>query len=72
MPWTRIQKHSGEKMIINFDTMGGDLITTDKYGYVKGFTIAGADRKFYWAKAIIKDSHVEVFVDQVSARVAVR
>ena len=63
----------GAKAIVEFSSIGGGLITKDKYGYVKGFTIAGSDHKFYWAKAFIKEGNqVEVYADQVSVPVAVR
>lgn len=60
-----------EKAVIEFDR-NGDLITKDKYGYVRGFQIAGEDRKFYWAKAKIENRTIIVVSDQVSKPVAVR
>lgn len=60
------------KAIVHFGNTGTGLITKDKYGYVKGFAIAGEDRKFYWAKAAINGSTVEVYADRVKKPVAVR
>lgn len=61
------------KAIITFKSTGSGLITKDKYGYVKAFTIAGADCKFQWAKAkIIDNNTVEVGCDAVPDPVAVR
>ena len=48
------------------------LVVKDNYGYVKGFEVAGADKKFYYAKAAIKDGKVQVWSDSVAAPVAVR
>jgi sialate O-acetylesterase len=39
---------------------------------LKGFAIAGHDRKFYWAKAIIQGNDVVVYSDKVAEPVAVR
>ena len=49
------------------------LIVKDKYGYLKGFELAGADHKFYFAQAVILDGNqVKVWCDQVKQPVAVR
>ena len=63
------------KMILTFSETGEGLSTSDKskYGYIRGFAIAGADQKFVWAKAYIKNQNeVVVFNDQVKNPVAVR
>ena len=45
----------------------------DKYSYVKGFTIAGNDHKFRWAKASITGPNtIQVFSSEVDTPVAVR
>jgi sialate O-acetylesterase len=44
----------------------------DKYGYLKGFAIAGKDRKFHWAEATIDDDEVVVSSAAVKNPVAVR
>lgn len=62
----------GDTAIINFSESGGELITKDKYGYVRGFAMAGVDKKFHWAKAYIKDDKVIVYCNAVSKPVAVR
>lgn len=61
----------GNKAIVNFKHADG-LWIKDNYGYLKGFEVAGADQKFYYAKADIKDGKVVVYSDSVSAPVAVR
>ena len=60
------------KISISFNNNGSGLITKDKYNYVKGFAIAGDDKKFYWAKAVIDGNTVTVYSDQVPNPVAVR
>jgi sialate O-acetylesterase len=62
----------GDRIRISFTSTGSGLIPKDKYGYLKGFAIAGKDRKFYWAKAIIENNDIVVYSDQVNNPVAVR
>ncbi|HEY0769955.1 MAG TPA: sialate O-acetylesterase [Sphingobacteriaceae bacterium] len=62
----------GSKAILSFDNIGGGLVAKDKYGYLKGFEIAGEDRKFRFAKAMIEGDRVVVYHDKVSKPVAVR
>jgi len=47
-------------------------VAKDPYGYLKGFTIAGADQQFHWAKASIEGNQVIVYADAVTKPVAVR
>jgi len=67
-------KIDGNKIIINFSNTGTGLATREKnkYGYVYGFSIAGEDRKFVWARAYIEGNNVVVFSDKVANPVAVR
>ncbi len=65
-------KTEGNKMILSFNNIGGGLITKDKYGYLKGFEIAGADQKFHYAKAFIDGDKVVVMCDAVTNPLAVR
>lgn len=62
----------GDRIILNFKHVEGGLVAKDKYGYLKSFAIAGKDKKFYWAKAMIKDDQVVVYSDKVDNPVAVR
>lgn len=57
------------RVIINFDHAEGLQAGN---GQLKGFAIAGADKKFYWADAIITGNKVEVFAEEVPRPVAVR
>ena len=61
------------KAYITFSNTGSGLAVKDKYGYVKAFSIAGADRQFYWAKAeVINKNTVVVYSYAVTDPVAVR
>jgi sialate O-acetylesterase len=66
------KKIENGKITVSFKNHGSGLITKDKYNYVKGFAIAGDDKKFYWAKALIDGSKVTVYSDKVPNPVAVR
>ncbi|MCY7420636.1 MAG: beta galactosidase jelly roll domain-containing protein [Chitinophagaceae bacterium] len=59
-------------VIIHFATGTDNLVTKDKYGYVRGFTVAGSDNKFYWAKASIENNTVILTCKEVSKPVSVR
>lgn len=62
----------GGKIEVTFDHVGGGLDTFD-VREPKGFAIAGADKKFVWAKArIVGKDKVEVWSDAVAKPVAVR
>jgi len=71
-PVYQSMKVDGNKIVLNFANTGSGLATKDKYGYVRGFAIAGADRKFVWAKAQIEGNTVAVYSESVSSPVAVR
>ena len=71
-PMYKSMKTEGNQISISFDLFGSDLMVKDKYGYIKGFTIAGNDKKFYWAKAKIEDNVVIVYHEKVKNPVAVR
>jgi sialate O-acetylesterase len=64
-------KIEGNKVIISFNNVGSGLI-------VKGgedldyFSIAGADKKFIWAKAKINGDHIIVWSDEVPNPAVVR
>jgi sialate O-acetylesterase len=62
----------GDKVVIEFDHVASGLDTFD-VNEVKGFSIAGDDKKFHWATArIIGNNKVEVSSSDVTAPVAVR
>lgn len=62
----------GTKMVLTFDHVGERLTTFDVKDPI-GFSIAGEDRRFIWAKArIVGKDQVELWSDQVRKPVAVR
>ena len=64
---------SGNKAILTFDQVGDGLMAKDKYGYLKGFAVAGDDHRFYWAKAQITGKNtIEVSCPEVQRPVSVR
>ncbi|MEP7319357.1 MAG: sialate O-acetylesterase, partial [Panacibacter sp.] len=70
-PMYQSMKVEGNKIILSFTNIGSGLMAKDKYGYLKGFEIAGSDQQFHYAKALIEGHHVIVFSDEVSNPVAV-
>jgi sialate O-acetylesterase len=71
-PMYQSMKAEGNKVTITFSNIGTGLMTKDKYGYLKGFEVAGADQKYCYAKAYIKGDKVIVYSDDVPAPIAVR
>lgn len=69
-PLYKSMKISGNKAILTFDYVEGGL--TSKGDALKGFFIAGTDRRFYPAKAVIVNNKVEVSAPEVLDPVAVR
>ncbi|MEM8892053.1 MAG: sialate O-acetylesterase, partial [Bacteroidota bacterium] len=57
---------------LSFDHIGSGLWAKDKYGYLKGFAIAGVDKTFVWAKAIIEGDKVKVWSEKVQSPQHVR
>ena len=62
----------GNKIVVRFDNVGSGLMVNDKYGYLKGFEIAGKDQKFKYAKAYLEGNEVVVYHDDIQEPVAVR
>ncbi len=61
----------GNKMILRFSHTGSGLMVKDKYGYLKGFEIAGSDHHFHYAKAYIENNKIVVYSDDVAQPVSV-
>lgn len=57
-------KLKGAQVVLKFGNTGKGLMAKGG-GSLKGFAIAGADQKFYWATAEIKGETVVVFNEQV-------
>jgi len=59
-----------DSIIITFDNT---IICKNKYGYIRGFAIAGSDSVFHWAKAYIKnETSVVVYSMNIQNPIAVR
>ncbi|MEI9921541.1 MAG: sialate O-acetylesterase [Bacteroidota bacterium] len=52
-------------MYIEFDNVGSGLMVKDKYGYVRGFEVAGSDGKFYPAQAFVEGNRILLRSEQV-------
>jgi sialate O-acetylesterase len=63
---------AGDKIRIRFTSTGSGLMVKDNYGYIKGFAVAGKDKKFIWANAILDGNEVVVWSPVVQNPVAVR
>lgn len=62
----------GNKIIVSFDNIGSGLTTPDKYGYLRGFEIAGADQVFHFARAYISENNVILENDKIANPLAIR
>lgn len=69
--YTSMQQQ-GSKIVISFSNTGKGLMVKDKYGYLRGFEIAGADQVFHYAKAMLDGDRIVVFQEGVETPVAVR
>lgn len=58
------------QIILSFDNTGSGLFIPDKYGYIKGFEIAGNDSVFYFAKASIKNNTIILSSEKVANHLA--
>jgi len=71
-PVFKSMQAEGDQVLVSFDPMGSGLLVKDKYGYVKGFSVAGADRVFHWARGTQEGNTIVLHCDQVKDPVAVR
>lgn len=71
-PTFKSMKIEGNKVNIEYDNISQGLVVNNKYGYIEGFAIAGADRKFEWAQAYVDGNKVVVSSERVPDPVAVR
>ncbi len=62
----------GNKVVISFTHTGSGLMVKDKYGYIRGFEIAGSDQRFHYAKAYLENNKVVIYASEVTAPVSVR
>lgn len=61
----------GNKVYLAFTHTGSGLMVRDKYGYIRGFEIAGSDHRFHYAKAFLEHNKVVVYADEVALPVSV-
>jgi len=61
-PQYKSQTVQQDKIILSFDHIGSGLTSN---GPLKEFAIAGADKNFMWAKAIIRGDKIEVWCPEV-------
>ena len=71
-PVFQSMKKEGNTVKISFTHTGAGLMAKDKYGYVKGFEIAGSDKHFHYARASISGDLIFVSSDSVSDPVSIR
>lgn len=71
-PTYQSMKVEGDRVRIKYSSVGSGLLIKDKYGYVQGFEIAGADGRFVWAHATPDEKDILVFNDSIRQPVAVR
>lgn len=60
----------GDRIVVSFTEVGGGLVSKD--GLLRHFAIAGEDKKFVWAVAVIKGNTVVISSKDVKNPVAVR
>ncbi|OXA95015.1 hypothetical protein B0A66_04190 [Flavobacterium hercynium] len=70
-PTYKAQQIKGNQIILTFNNIGGGLTAGDNSENLKGFEIAGADKVFHSAKAIIKNNTVIVSSENVPNPVAI-
>lgn len=70
-PVYQSMKVNGNKVVLSFNNTGSGLVAKNSNA-LKQFSIAGPDKKFVWAKAIIKGNNVIVWSDEINNPVTVR
>ncbi|MEJ2052586.1 MAG: hypothetical protein P8X42_01585, partial [Calditrichaceae bacterium] len=70
-PIYKSMQTDGNKIVLTFDHVADGLQTSDGKS-LKGFSIAGADKQFKWAKAKIEGDKVVVWNADIKNPVAVR
>lgn len=70
-PTYKSMKIEGDKVRLSFRNLGSGLVARDGET-LKGFAVAGEDKKFVWADATIEGNTIVVRSDQVAKPVAVR
>ncbi|MCK0146484.1 beta galactosidase jelly roll domain-containing protein [Arenibacter sp. F26102] len=71
-PTFKAVKFKRGKGVISFRNVGSGLVTSNNTTEVKGFAIAGTDKKFVWANAIIMGDKIIVESDQIKEPAFIR
>lgn len=70
-PMYKKYRKEGSRIRIGFTNVGSALSSKDG-NEITGFAVAGADKQFHWAKAVVEGNDVVVYSDNVANPVAVR
>ncbi len=62
----------GSRVRLKFKNIGSGLWVKDKYGYVRGFAVAGADKKFAWVKGYQEGNDIILYSEPTVTPVAIR
>jgi sialate O-acetylesterase len=71
-PTYQSMKAENQQIRIRFSNVGSGLLIRDKYGYGRGFEIAGSDGKYHWAQARLDGQDIIVSSPLVEHPTAVR
>ena len=71
-PTYKSMEIQGDQIRISFDNIGSGLVVNDKYGYVKGFAVAGEDQKFHWVTGKQDGNQIVLETEGIKNPVAVR
>lgn len=70
-PIYKTHKIEGDKIRVSFSETGSGMAAKGG-GKLEGFAVAGSDKKFYWADAVINGNTVLLYSEKVKAPVEVR
>jgi len=71
-PTYKSMEIQGNQIRVSFDHIGSGLMVNDKYGYVKGFSVAGQDKKFHWVSGQQDGDQIVLETGDIKNPVAVR
>jgi sialate O-acetylesterase len=71
-PRFKLMEKQGNRFAVHFDYIYEGWEVRNPYGYINGFEVAGADQKFYLARAWVRGRQIVVESDKVPDPVAVR
>jgi sialate O-acetylesterase len=71
-PQFKSMKMDNNRAIIEFNYADSGMLGKDKWGYIRGFEMAGSDKKFYYAQAKAEGNKIIVISDLIKQPVAVR